>query len=331
MSDSDEMQDVIEQLDALAPGEDEAPRPPGQMLARIKTKLPAGQRASYSWRVQQMFTNSRAGRKYAIGAMVIILIVAALAFPSVRAAASDFLGFFRVQKFAAISISPRQLATLQRIGEDGLFPGELEVISEQGPTQELSTLPEATLIAGFRVRTPTALGAPASIYLTPGAQGRLTVRVDAARSILRAADVDPNLLPDSLEGAQVDATIYPVVEQQWADGMMLVQTASPLVDYPDDVDTVALGAALLQVLGMPADEAQRLAQSIDWTNTLVLPVPAELATFSEVRVDGVNGLALTSLDGYGSSLMWEKDGIVYMLTAEAQDVNALRDIANSMN
>jgi len=325
MSNSDEMQDVFERLGALAPGNGEAPRPPAQMLARIKTRLPADQPAP-SWRLQQMLS-----RKYALGFFVVLLIAVVLAFPSVRAAASDFLGFFRVQKFAAISISPRQLATLQRIGEDGLFPGELEVISEQGPTQELGSLTEATLIAGYRVRTPTSIDAPTTVRLTPGGQGRLTVRLEAARSILRAADVDPNLLPDSLEGAQVDVTIYPIVEQQWADGMMLVQTQSPLVDYPDDVDTAALGAALLQFLGMPADEAQRLAQSIDWTNTLVLPVPAELATFSQARVDGVDGLALTSLEGYGSSLMWEKDGIVYMLTAEGQDVNALRDIANSLN
>ncbi len=326
MSNSDEMQDVFEQLGALAPGEGEAPRPPGQMLARIKTRLPAKEQAPISWRIQQMFN-----RKFAIGFMAVLLIAATLAFPSVRAAASDFLGFFRVQKFAAISVSPQQLAVLQRIGDEGLYPGELEMISEQGPTQELGSLPEATLLAGFRIRTRAASDAPASIRLTPGSQGRLTVRLEAARSILRAADVDPNLLPDSLDGAQVDATIYPVVEQQWSDGVVLVQTQSPLVDYPDDVDTAVLGSALLQFLGMPADEAQRLAQSIDWTNTLILPVPTELATFSEVRVDGVSGLALTSLEGYGSSLMWEKDGIVYMLMSDTQDVNTLRDIANSLN
>ena len=41
----------------------------------------------------------------------------------------------------------------------------------------------------------------------------------------------------------------PIFEQEWIDGVQLIQTTSPVVDYPDDVDTVALGEALLQFLG----------------------------------------------------------------------------------
>ena len=66
----------------------------------------------------------------AVGLTVVVAIAVLMAFPSVRAAASDFLGLFRVQQFAPISVSPQQLALLERLGEEGLEPGEFVVTQE---------------------------------------------------------------------------------------------------------------------------------------------------------------------------------------------------------
>jgi hypothetical protein len=65
---------------------------------------------------------------------------------------------------------------------------------------------------------------------------------------------------------------------------------------------------------MDSRQARRLARNIDWTNTLLLPVPENIASFSEVQIDGVSGIALTSLNGRDTALMWQKDGIVYVLS-----------------
>jgi len=95
-----------------------------------------------------------------------------------------------------------------------------------------------------------------------------------------------------------------------------MQAESPLVEYPDDIDPTVLGEALLQVLGTEPREAHRIANSIDWASTLLLPIPNEIVTFSEVIVDGVNGVALEPLDGEGGSLLWQKDGKMYMLSGQ---------------
>ena len=71
---------------------------------------------------------------------------------------------------------------------------------------------------------------------------------------------------------------------------------------------------VFQTLGMSESEAARLAASIDWTNTLLMPIPEEFATFSEVRVAGTSGLALSSLDGVNSALMWQDGGRVYVIS-----------------
>ncbi|MEI2608076.1 MAG: hypothetical protein V9G20_05540 [Candidatus Promineifilaceae bacterium] len=99
------------------------------------------------------------------------------------------------------------------------------------------------------------------------------------------------------------------------------------VDYPDDVDPTVLGEALLQILGLSPEEAHAMAQEIDWTSTLVVPVPQTAFTFSEVMVDGTSGMALTSLEDGQSGLMWQKDGVVYFLTApgSTEDLVKLAD------
>lgn len=328
MTRPDEIQDVLEQLSALAPTEAEAPTPAPQALARIKGRIRDDSRSwldQFLWRFKQMFK-----RKYVFsGLSAVLLLLIVFSLPPVRAAASDFLGLFRVQKFAPVSVSPRQLALLEEVAEQGLHPGTLEMIEEPGEPHAVGSLAEAEAIAGHEVRTPAALGPPNTIRVADGGNGHLTIDLENARRILEAVEVDPQLLPDSLDGERVSVTTFAGVEQQWADGTMLMQTVSPEVAYPEDVDPAVLGEALLQVLGMTPGEARRLAQNVDWTSTLLLPVPQDLATFREVRVDGSSGLALSAVDGRGHSLLWQKEGRVYLLVGDGSLREVVR-IADSL-
>jgi hypothetical protein len=317
------IQEVLDTIAVLSPTTAEAPQPASQALARLRTQIEPEPRISIYERLTEMFK-----RKYALATMaVLVLFSLAFAFPSVRAAASDFLGLFRVQKFAAISVSPEQLAMLEEIADSGLFPGEIEMIEEPGQLTAVDSLAEAEAFAGKSIRTLSELGEPDQIYTMTGGSGRLIVNVEDTRSIMEMAGVDPALIPDSLDGAPVSVTVYPGIGLQWED-IVLLQSPSPLVEYPDDVDTVALGEALLRILGMDGRQARRLAQNIDWTNTLLLPVPENVASFREVDVDGVSGIALSSINGRDTALMWQKDGIVFVLSGG--NVADLIEAANSL-
>lgn len=317
MPESDPLPEVMRQLSLLEPAGENAAADHEQALHRLKQQIrPAPQSR---WRFNLM-----ANRRFALTSVLLVLFVAlALSLPAVRAAASEFLGLFRVQKFAAVSVSPEQIALLERIAEDGLNPGEIQFAQEPGPPQSAASLDEAAAIVGHRLRQPEAQGEPVEIIIDPGGSGRLVINLANARTILEAAGADPSLLPDSLDGAEVLATTYPSVSQRWNDGTVLVQTAGPEIDYPDDVEPARIGEALLQALGMDRDQAQRLAASIDWTSTLVLPIPQEAATFEEVQVDGVTGLAVNSLAGHGSSLIWQKDGAIYFLAGQGTTADLL--------
>jgi hypothetical protein len=79
-------------------------------------------------------------------------------------------------------------------------------------------------------------------------------------------------------------------------------------------------------------EAQRLSQTIDWTTTLVLPIPTDIVSFREVSIDGTTGLLISEkYDDWGShsALMWQKGGIIYFLEGNLY-TDALMDVAASI-
>ena len=328
MNKSDEhYDDVMQQLSLLEPTAADAPRPARQALSALKQQVqPRPNPFIQFFRSITMSQNRKIAASLATFA---VLFVIALSFPSVRAVANEVLGLFRVQKFAAISITPDQIAILEEVAESGLVPGELVITNEPGEAQTVDSINEASLLTGLDVRTLAAMDEPTAVRVMDGGDGHLIIDAAQSQEILKIAGADPRLIPNSLDGQRVNVNVFASVEQQWNDGTFLVQTQSPIVLYPDGLDPVPFGEALLQILGMSPTEASRLARSIDWTGTLLLPVPQNVATFSEVTVDGVSALALNSLDGQGSALMWQKNEIVYILSGP-DTTEKLVEMANSI-
>jgi len=314
MSEHQEIQDALDRLAVLAPDAAEAPTSPVVALAQLKHRV--GRRplpATQLNRSRNIMSNRRI---IAAGLTFVVALVLLMMFPSVRAAANDFLGLFRVQKFAPISVSTQQLAILERLGEEGLQPGEFVVTDEIGDPETVDSPEAAAAMAGF---IPQSLPNRAELirtYVMTGGAGHLIVDLAGARAIVEATGADPLLLPDSLDGARVDVTIYDSIGQLYDSGAMLIQSPSPDVNYPADVDPTVLGEALLQVLGTDPGEARRIAQTIDWTSTLLLPIPQDLGSYREVTVNGVNGVLLEPFDPDGeAAVVWQKDGMLYMMRA----------------
>ena len=323
-----DIREALERLAALAPDEREAARPPGVALNRFRQHIAArpGRAGELNTRRTQGMSTRRL---VTVGLTLVVALAVLMAFPSVRAAASDFLGLFRVQKFAPLSISPQQMALLERLGEEGLQPGEFVVTQELGDAQTVESPEDAAPIVGFMPKTLPRRGELIRTYVMTGGAGYLTVDLAGARAIVEAAGVDPLLLPDSLDGARVDVTVHDAVGQLYDNGAILLQSPSPDVNYPADVDPSVLGEALLQVLGTEPGEARRIAQSIDWTRTLLLPIPQELGTYREVTINGASGVLLEPFDPeVERAVVWQKDGMVYMMRGGRLTVEEMLAQAN---
>jgi hypothetical protein len=324
---------VIEQLSALEPTAADAPQSARAAFAHLQQRLQRPSLRQPSSRLHRPFYSERSitmsnRKSWVVGLATLLILALLFTFPSVRAAASDFLGLFRVQKFAAVSVSPERLEMLEQLMDQGLMPGEFEVLNEPGALTPVSSIEEGEALTGLSVRTISTLGEPEEIYLVDGGNGRLTIDLEAARAIMETVGADPLLLPDDLDGQQVHVAIFDAVRQEWGDGTALMQSESPYAEYPDNVNPTLLGEALLQVLGVEPDSARNMAQSIDWTSTFLLPIPQGMASFSEVTIDGATGAAMTAMDE-DAALLWQKDGKVHLLTGP-KSVEELISLANSL-
>ena len=114
--------------------------------------------------------------------------------------------------------------------------------------------------------------------------------------------------------------------------MAFVQVPSPTVSIPPTLNIAAIAEAGLQLAGLSAAEAHSFTQTVDWSSTLVIPVPQNGSSYRSVPVDGANG-TLIELAPKGNfsghySLIWVKNGIIYSLEGRGTSAQALAAAAS---
>lgn len=271
-------------------------------------------------------------RPVAIAAAAVASLLILFSFAPVQRAAADFLGIFRVRKFAVIPLDPAQqqkLEALAQQADDGRF-GRPTMLREPGRPQPVADLAAASTRAGFAVRAPAALPAGAtaqSLTVQSGPALRYEMDRTIMAALLAATQAQDVKLPD-VDRLTLEVDVPFIVTQEYAIGagrLTIMQMSSPQVKIPPGVDLAAIGEAGFKFLGMPDADARRLAQSIDWTSTLVIPIPTDVVQYREVTVDGVPGLLVEHRAGATGrrdvSLLWQKDGILYGI--ESHDVGPL--------
>ncbi len=280
-------------------------------------------------------------RPVMIGLTALVCLGLLFTIVPVREAAADFLGLFRVRKFAVIPINPEQIQRLESLAENAeSVLGEPVVTREEGPRQTVGDAGQASALAGFTVRTPAAPpdGAYFSEFVVQhGPAVHYEVQRTTVESLLQAVGASTaGLPPTDLITVDVDLGPAAILTYRTPRGELnLVQTRSPDVQIPDGVDLVALSETGFQLLGIAPEEAHRLATTIDWSSTLVIPMPTDIGEAREVNIDGTTGLLLQSFGNQNrphsnTMLLWERDGIVHALNAESMEEMIILQIADSL-
>ncbi|NDJ34609.1 MAG: hypothetical protein GYB64_08060 [Chloroflexi bacterium] len=256
----------------------------------------------------------------------IVLLAGLIALQPVRAFASDVLSLFRVESFAVVDVDPERIEEIASAIDEGMYWGQADFI-ESGEPLEAADLAEAEELVGFRPAAVEALGTPDGIGVLPDTVLEFSPELETLQAVFANLGLDPNVLPEAIDGEPFVITVQAGVGQIYEeDGIVITQIPAPQVDAPEGVNMQELGEAMLQLLGMSPEEAARLSRSIDFTTTLVLPIPtASLDSVQEVNVNGTNGLLFndeglwTDEHGYvegGSALLWQQDGFVYLIAAQ---------------
>jgi hypothetical protein len=264
--------------------------------------------------------------------------VAALFFvPAVRAVAQNALSVFRVQTFTPVEFDPSKIEKLSGVVDPGENPlgmvlGEPEVVRKPEPPKEVATLEEAAGLTGLgRVLEPEILPRGMerkSIAVTGAGEMRVTVKTQALREILDALDAGDVRVPDGLDGQPVSVAVPAIAMQEFRSEkrrVALAQAASPEVTLPPGVALAELGEMGLRVLGLSRQEARRIAESVDWRSTLLVPVPMGAGSFQNLTVRNHNALLMRDEvkadDGTTrtvSVLVWAEGDRVFALQGSVQ-------------
>jgi anti-sigma factor RsiW len=330
---SQERDDFAPYLAALAPGAGDRSAAP-QALRRLQAHISGG---SFQTPITEMRERTKLMsirpfiRRYqsVIAVLAVVaLTVGLFSLAPVRAMAGNFLKIFRVQ---TVQIVPVDADHLRAMRDDPRFQGLMEELEPQinvvtdSEAQTVDSLAEANDLAAFPVAEITALpgelGAPSSIAIFPEKVVNLNLDKELLEAIFEAADIEISL-PDSLNEEPFVVTEPNSVVQTWKAGdqeiLSFVQMTAPAVEYPDDLDLEALGVAGLQLLGMSEAEATTLGANIDWTTTLVLPVPKDAdMSVTEVSIHGADGLLFANPDAEdAAAVMWQEGDMSYMVAGE---------------
>lgn len=301
--------------------------------------------------------------RVAWGALGVVLILAiALAFPPVRAIANSFLGLLRVQQVAVVQVNPgdlpEQLGTSSQL--ENLISSNVN-FEATGEPQEATNVEEASQLAGIPVRLPTELEGEKQLKVQPGGWVSFEIDYELVQAVLHEIGREDIQLPRSIDGATVTMDIPTAVAAMYGacqadlervrqeareegydpddlsiphlpNCTTLMQMPSPIIEAPPGIDFAQLGEAFLQVMGLSREEAAQFSQTVDWTTTLVLPIPRYGAAYEEVVVDGVEGILILQDEKIPTEnyvLIWVKEDILYTLTGPGDGAEALK-IANSL-
>lgn len=291
-------------------------------------------------------TSSARWRPLAAAAALAVVVAGLFAFPSVRASAQSFLDMFRVRTFTPVAVDPDRFRALESetIDLKGLISKNIEIVKDAGPQVTVASADEAARMAGYDVvepaYVPDGLGLPV-FRVTDDSVARLTADTSVLREVLRLLDLNDVRVPEHLDGAQVQVHMPKSVQMLFENEgrqIRFTQSPSPDVRMPPAMDLEDLGEIALRIAGLAPAEARRMAGTIDWHTTLLVPVPTTVREFRTVTVNGHQGLLIEAREGTadipagrrgGAAVLWADGAKVYALAGNAH-VADLLEMANSV-
>jgi len=307
-----------------------------------------------------MFGNlfSRRYRLAWAGAALALVLTLVFVFPPARTLADNFLALFRVQKIEMVEFDPEALpsdAALDAAARrfESVMEDQVRVESE-GESQVIDVA-TAKASSVFPVRFPAVMETEPRVVSQPGSYVSMQLDLANVRALFSELGYEDVDLPDSLDGATFSVDFSSAVMARYgacegerveleAEGMdgddlpactTFTQMPVPSVSAPPELDVQQLGQVYLQLMGMDAEYAARFSQRVDWTTTLLVPVPSSQGfEYEEVAVDGVTGMLLVQSPEnsyYGTPdymLLWIKNDVVYWLSGSGDALDALQIAAS---
>ncbi len=297
--------------------------------------------------------------RYALVAILALTLIVSI--PATRALADQLLSLFRVQQVAVVPVDFTGMQQLTGQGPIGqqvsqLLSTSITMTQKPGDPLTATDAAQASQLAGFSVRLPEGK-TPSQISVMKASAFTFKIDRAKAQALLDEAGRGDLVLPASVDGQGISVSIPAGVSvaygtcpspkdgevkrefgaespaRRYADCVLFAQIPSPTVSAPADVNVAQLAQIGLEFTGMSREEAAAFTASVDWTSTLVIPIPRNAATYKQVSVDGVSGTLIerpSDEDGSQFSLIWVKDGVIYAIGGLGSNAEQAVQMANSL-
>jgi hypothetical protein len=283
----------------------------------------------------------------------------------VRTWAQRLLAVLRVEKIAVVSIDPSTLMNssepdsrpYQLINQ--FVADNVAVTLKPGKANLVTNVAQAAQLAGYPISTIGSLGVPQSVEVNDEAAFQLTLNRDRIETLLEEVGHSDINIPESANGALIAVYIPKTVVSMYGDCparhshsisdtqsrgealaerkmermatmksnncIYLIQAPSPTVSVPPSLNMSQIAGAALELAGMNPADARAFCQTVDWSTTMVIPIPRDTGSFQTVTVDGVEGTLITEKLSPGNrySLLWVKNGVIHSLSGRGNSSDAL--------
>jgi hypothetical protein len=236
------------------------------------------------------------------------------------------------------------------------------VVTTDEKPQSATTAEAASQLAGFEVQLISARGDSPQFKVEGAHAFHMTIDRTRLQEIIDQSGRSDLILPANLDGAVVAVQIPRSVELKYGncpgsegnenadldavatsrqvsakeDCVFLVETPSPEVNVPSDLNLQQLAETALELGGMTPGQARKFCQTVDWKSTLVLPIPRFVQSYDQVEVNGVQGTLIQAPGNRGRGgkpgyvLIWVKNGMIYCLGGSGDSSKAV-ELASTLN
>jgi hypothetical protein len=349
-------------LATLAPAADVTAINPAVAYARFSSQFGTAEEPKASW-ISRLFA-PRWRPAWGLAAVAVVVAILVGVNP-VRTWAQRVLAMLRVQKIAVVTIDPTTLMSggesdsrpYKLISQ--FIADNVVVTMDPGKPDIIPNVAKAVHLAGYPIRTIGSLGAPQSIEINGETAFQMTINRDRIETLLDEVGRADIRIPESANGALIAVHIPKTVISMYGDCPVrhrhatsdtpshaealaerkmermasmnnnnctyLVQAPSPTVSMPPELNVSEIAEAALQLAGMSPAEAHSFCQTVDWSSTMVVPIPRNTSSYETVSVDGVKGTLITETFPQGNrySLLWIKNGVINSLAGHGNSSDAL--------
>ena len=275
-------------------------------------------------------------------AAALVMIVGIASTSAGRAWAEHVLAMLRIEKVTAVPVDFSALSSPEgrNAGEmlARLLNSDLVVTMKPQKPQPVADQAAAAQAAGFDVRLPMDANTPPQLSVGGETAFQITLHRQRLQAILNEAGRPDLQLPANLDHALIAVHIPrsvvarygscpapgghhekqpPSPPRAYPGCTILMQVPSPTVSVPPGLNLQQLATIGLELTGMSASTAEAYTRTVDWTSTLVIPVPERVALSESVSVDGQQGVLIRragrNQPGPDYQLVWTRHGMIYAI------------------